>query len=402
MKRILIFSLTYHPFVGGAEVALKEITDRLDPREYRFDMVTLRFDSALPPIERVGNIKVYRIGKTVERPNVSDRALSLRLRIAKVLFPFTAFFKALVLHHRHRYDLVWTMAANQAGFAALFFKYLHPRVPYVLELQDGNSLVQVKERRRILYLLWPVYRRIYLKADRIVVISSFIEKLAREIGYQKHVDVIPNAVDVERFSAAVSGERLWELKNQFGKEHGETYLVTVSRLVEKNAVDDIIKALPHLRPTVKLLVIGDGEDRRKLENLAQKLNVADRVQFLGAIDNTEVPAYLKACDIFIRPSLVEGFGNSFVEAFAAGIPVIATPVGGITDFLFDPWQDPEIPSTGIFCKPRDPQSIADSVMKYLNDPALTATIIKNAKKLAEEKYDWDIVAEHMKSEVFER
>ncbi len=400
MKRILIFSLTYHPYVGGAEVALKEITDRLEPDEYQFDMVTLRFDSRLPAFERVGNVDVYRIGETVEHPSVSDRDLPPRLRRAKLLFPFTALFKAITLHQRHPYDLVWTMSANQAGFAALFFKWLHP-IPYVLELQDGNSFAQVKKRRAILHILWPLYRRIYLAADRIVVISSYIEGLARAIGYRKEISVIPNAVDVARFSAPVSGERLWELKNRFGKEHGDVYLVTVSRLVEKNAVDDIVRALPHLKPTVKLLIIGDGEDRRKIESLAHTLKVTDRVVFVGTVDNDDVPEYLKMCDIFVRPSLVEGFGVSFVEAFAAGIPVVATPVGGIVDFLFDPWKDPEIPSTGIFCKVRDPQSIADAVMKYLADPALTATIVKNAKKLAVEKYDWDGIAERMQSEVFD-
>jgi glycosyltransferase involved in cell wall biosynthesis len=108
------------------------------------------------------------------------------------------------------------------------------------------------------------------------------------------------------------------------------------------------------------------------------------------------------CDVFVRPSIIEGFGNAFVEAFAAGIPVVATPVGGIPDFLFDPWKDPEYPSTGIFCKVRDPQSIADAVQKYLDDPQLTATIVKNAKALAIEKYDWNIIAADMKTQVFDR
>ena len=57
MKRVLIFSLTYHPFIGGAEVALKEITDRLDPSEFEFDMITLRFDSNLPRVEKMGKKK---------------------------------------------------------------------------------------------------------------------------------------------------------------------------------------------------------------------------------------------------------------------------------------------------------------------------------------------------------
>ena len=73
VKRILIFSLAYTPYVGGAELSIKEITDRLDPAEYEFDMVTLRFDEKLPRAERVGNITVHRIGFTARDPKVSAR-----------------------------------------------------------------------------------------------------------------------------------------------------------------------------------------------------------------------------------------------------------------------------------------------------------------------------------------
>ena len=128
------------------------------------------------------------------------------------------------------------------------------------------------------------------------------------------------------------------------------------------------------------------------------------------------------CDVFVRPSIIEGFGNAFVEAFAAGIPVVATPVGGIPDFLFDPEANPnkesprfstseatmkiqvqsrirELP-TGIFCNVRDPQSIAVAVKKYLDNPELTAQIVKNARALVVEKYDWNIIAADMVKKVF--
>ena len=130
MKHVLIFSLTYHPFVGGAEVAIKEITDRIDASQYHFDMITLRFDSKLPEVERVGNVTVYRIGDTAESPRVSDRALPPVLRRAKLLFPFTSYLKARELHRKYAYDMTWAMMANYAGFGALLFKYMHPSVPY--------------------------------------------------------------------------------------------------------------------------------------------------------------------------------------------------------------------------------------------------------------------------------
>jgi glycosyltransferase involved in cell wall biosynthesis len=401
MKRILIFSLTYHPYVGGAEVAIKEITDRIDGNEYEFDMITLRFDSRLPEVERVGNIMVYRIGATVENPNVSDRNLPPALKRAKLLFPFTAYWKARSLHTHHPYDMTWAMMANYAGFGALLFKYTHPSIPYYLELQDGNSLEQMKVRQPILRAMWFLYRRLYLKADLIKAISTFIERLVREVGYRGTVEVIPNAVDTTRFALPVEGEKLWELKNKYDKKHGDIFLFTASRLVLSRGVEDVIRALPYLPPPVKFLIAGDGEDRDKLRAIAQEEGVDDRVIFAGHIDHKDLPAYFKMCDVFVRPSIIEGFGNAFVEAFAAGIPVVATPVGGIPDFLFDPWQNPEYPSTGIFCTVHSPESVAQAVKKYLDDPVLTATIVKNARALAIEKYDWNIITADMRKKVFE-
>jgi glycosyltransferase involved in cell wall biosynthesis len=394
MKKILIFALAYQPFVGGAEIAMKEITDRIDPDEYAFDMITLRFDCTLPKVERVGNVTVHRIGFTARGVKVSDRKLPFRLKLAKIFFPLTSFWKALSLDRKNNYDLVWALMANQAAFGALLFKSTHPRIPYLLELQDGNSLEQVKTRQPIMRLAWPLYRRVYREADMIKAISRFIEKLAREIGYAGPVAVIPNAVDTEKFSAPVSDAKQNELNVRFGKKPGDIFLFTASRLVLSRGVEDVIRALPFLPPRVKLLIAGDGDDRGKLEGIAREAGAKERVIFAGQVDHAELPAYFAISDIFVRPSIIEGFGSAFVEAFAAGIPVVATPVGGIPDFLTDG-------VTGIFCEVRNPESVARAVKKYLDDPALAARIVGNAKKLAAEKYDWNTIAQAMREEIFE-
>jgi len=108
---------------------------------------------------------------------------------------------------------------------------------------------------------------------------------------------------------------------------------------------------------------------------------------------------LHISDIFVRPSLSEGMGNSFIEAMAASIPVIATSVGGIVDFLFDPDKNSDKPPTGLFCKVRDPEDIAKQVKRLLKNPVLRAQIILNAKRLTAEKYDWSIIAKDMKEKV---
>src|SRR5581483_11218495 len=122
--------LAYYPYVGGAEVAMKEITDRIDSSEYEFHMITLRFDRNLPPVEKLGNIIVHRIGFTADNPKISDRSMPLSCKFAKLFFPFTSFFKALSLNRVERFDMVWALMANQAGFGALFFKWTHSNVPY--------------------------------------------------------------------------------------------------------------------------------------------------------------------------------------------------------------------------------------------------------------------------------
>lgn len=394
MKRVLIFSVAYQPFVGGAELAIQQITDRINPSDYTFDLITLRFDAALPRTEKIGNVTVYRIGFATRHPEISDRSMPFICKIAKALFPFTAFFKALTLHRKQHYDLIWALMANQAGFAALFFKWMHPRIPYVLELQDGNSLEQIRNRQPLLFLVWPLYRRVYLSADRIKVISRFIESLAREVGYTKAIEVIPNGVAVSLFSTPTPTEKAAKLEARFGKKIGDIFLFTASRLVLSRGIEDAIGALSYLPEQVKLLIAGDGEDKKKLEHIARGLGLESRVIFAGHVRHAELPALFHISDIFVRPSLIEGMGSAFIEAFAAGIPVVATPVGGIPDFLTDG-------ITGLFCNTRDPKSVAQAVRHYLEDRTLTGRVVLSAKKLAEERYDWSGIARATKAAVFD-
>jgi glycosyltransferase involved in cell wall biosynthesis len=398
MKRILIFSVTYYPFVGGAEVAIKEITDRLP--QYEFHMITLRFDRSLPKVEEKGNITVYRLGPSVMNPRVSDREMPIMLRLAKWMFPLTAALKAILLHRAHRYDLTWAMLANHAGFAGMFFKLLHLSVPHVLELQDGRAFVEMKDRQPILRLVWSLYRRLYTSPNRIKAISNFLASEVQKIGVAQPATIIPNGVDVAKFSAHIPEETIRDIHNRFSKKMDDVWLFTASRLVLSRGVEDTIQALAHLPPHVKLLIAGNGDDREKLEHIATQLNVADRVMFIGHVDHSELPAYYKASDIFVRPSVIEGFGNAFVEAFAAGIPVVATPVGGIPDFLFDPEKNPDKHPTGLFCNVHDPESVARAAQRFIDNPALVSEITTNARQLVAQKYDWNSIA-RMQSEMFE-
>ncbi len=399
MKRILIFSLAYYPdVVSGAEVAIKEITDRISPEDIVFDMVTLRFDSALPKFERMGNVNVYRIGFTRMHPEIAD-LVKFPLALNKYFFPILGFLKARKLHKKNHYDSVWAMMANYAGFAALFFKMRYPRIRFLLTLQESDPITYINHRVLFVY---PLFRRIFSRADFVQTISHYLAGFARNMGYVGPLEVVPNAVNVAHFAQEYPEKELSILKHRLGKKDGDFFLITTSRMVAKNAVDEVIRALPLLPSEVKFLILGIGPDEAMLRKLAKEKGVGDRVQFLGQVLHNEMPRYLKVSDVFIRPSRSEGLGNSFLEAMAAGVSVIATPVGGIPDFLFDPEQNPDHEPTGLFANINDPASIARQIERLRSDPTLRNRLFVNGRTLVAEKYDWSLIARNMKERVFDK
>lgn len=398
-KKILIFSLAYYPkYIGGAEVAIKEIADRISTEDVVFDMVTLRFDSSLPKVERVGNVMVYRVGFTKEDASIGE-LVKFPLVLNKYLFPFLGCWRAMQLHRQKNYDAIWAMMANYAGFAAMFFKLLNPDVKYLLTLQEGDPIAYIKKRVGLTY---PIFKKIFTKPDFVQTISHYLEGWARDMGYVGPLEVVPNAVDTKHFSQEFSVEEIGALKEKLGKKNGEQYVITTSRLVTKNAVDIVIRAMKLLPENVKFLVLGIGPDETSLRRLAMDERVENRVMFVGQIDHNELPKYLKVSDIFIRPSRSEGMGNSFIEAMAAGIPVIATEAGGIVDFLFDPIKNPDKEPTGLFVTIDSVEDTARGIFQFLDDGDLRTRCVQNAKTMVMEKYDWNLIANDMRVKVFQK
>ncbi|MFH1255413.1 MAG: glycosyltransferase family 4 protein [bacterium] len=386
-KRILIFSTAYLPLIGGAEIAIKEITDRI--ADIEFDMLCLRFDKNLPKFEKIGNINVYRLGFAKKNPAMSD-LVSWPLKLNKYFFPFMACAKALSLHKKKKYDGIWAMMAAYAGFAAMFFKALDKKTPYLLTLQEGDPFSEIKKK---VSLIFPVFKIIFTKADYVQVISNYLADFARQMGYDGDLAVVPNGVDIKKFKVESLKFKVDESRKKLGIGDNDKIIITVSRLVKKNAVGDVVKSLAYLPQNVKFLILGSGPDEKKLKSLVENLKLSARVIMLGSVKNELVPEYLAIADIFIRPSLSEGQGIAFLEAMAAGTPVIATEVGGIVDFLRDR-------ETGLFCRMNNPESIAEKVEEFLNNNELAEKIKINAKSMIEKDYDWNLIAIKMKNIFF--
>lgn len=379
-------------------MAIKEITDRIDPRDIEFHLITLRFDSRLPRVEQIGNVLVHRIGFSTAGPSMADLR-KFPLHLNKLWFQFAAPFVALtVLDRRYHYDAIWGFMAHSSGVPAAIFKLLRPRTPYALTLQEGDPPEYIERK---LMPLWPLFARAFTSADAVSAISTFLAQWARRRGFSGRPEVIPNAVDAKRFTQEYPRGALDALRDELGKKMGDVFLITTSRLVHKNGLDDVIRALPKLPANVHFIVLGVGPDEGTLRRLSQELHVEKRVQFRGHVGHEDMPKYLKACDIFIRPSRSEGMGSSFVEAMAAGLPVIATQEGGLSDFIFDERRNPDKPITAWAVDRDSPDQIAHAVRSIMDNPEKVRAVTATAKALVLEKYEWDLVARDMRAKIFE-
>src|SRR3989344_4162916 len=267
--------------------------------------------------------------------------------------------------------------------AAAHFKHYLPSVPFLLTLQEGDELTSWSYRLR---LLAPRFFGVFRLADQVQAISNYLADWAKRMGAKVPVTVVPNGVDPSGFQVLGSSLQV--------KKDKEKIIIHTGRLVKKNGVDILIESLRFLDPKIKLQILGTGPLESELKLQATSYKLQARVEFLGHVPPNEVPNYLAQADVFCRPSRSEGLGNSFLEAMAAGVPVVGTPVGGIPDFLIDG-------ETGLFCQVDDPSDLAEKMERLIADEQLQQKLITNGRKLVAEKYDWNIIAGRMNN-IFQR
>ncbi len=184
--------------------------------------------------------------------------------------------------------------------------------------------------------------------------------LDRRIGRPEQYVTIPSGVPLERFTAPGAGVRE-RVRTALGIGPEEVVFITVARLEPVKGVDVLVDAWRLLAAAApRLLIVGDGGERPRLEHRAGDAGLSDRIVFLGA--RADVPDLLHAADAFVLASRNEGMGRVYVEAMAAGLPVVGTDVGGVGCVVQDG-------VSGILTPPETPAAIAAAVARLAADPA---------------------------------
>lgn len=294
-------------------------------------------------------------------------------RVDKLVVAVRGWFTYLPLLLAGRIGLLHVHLSSRASFwrKSLFIlpAYLR-RVPVILHLHGGEFHIFFGQECGVLSRL--LVRHVFERATRVVVLSEAWRAWVMQQFPACRVQVIYNPVTLPSMtSEARRGEacvlflgRIWEKKGAFH------VIAAVAKICER---------FPHLR-----LCMGGDSETDKAMNLARELGIADRVELLGWVTGEEKDKYLRQASVFVLPSYNEGLPMAVLEAMAYGIPVVATPVGGIPEAITDGVE-------GFLVPPGDEVALADRLQRLLSDPALRDHMGRAARQKAEHVFSTEVV-----------
>jgi phosphatidyl-myo-inositol dimannoside synthase len=240
-------------------------------------------------------------------------------------------------------------------------------------------------------LKWALQRFILKQVDLAFVCSTWTAgQLARARVRRNRIHVLHLGTRGERFSQPADPAAL---RTRLGLDDA-TVLLTTGRLIPRKGHADVINLLPALMERVgpvNYVIVGDGPQRKALQDLASGLGVTGRVHFAGEVPDGELPACYQLCDVFVMPARDlrgdpgEGFGLVYLEANAAGRPVVGTAACGVPDAIADD-------VSGLLVPPLDPPALLAALCRLLQDAGLRSRLGEAGRRRVLEEFTWERTA----------
>jgi len=363
--KICFVNLSYHPIVGGSEKQAKELAERL-PRD-KFDvMVITRHFKGLEYFEVINGIRVYRLR------NVWRKGLSFITLFIATSYFFLKMHKNIDIIHSH-------MTNDFAVIGALMGKFFaKPLISKITMLEKEGNISLLKKS-----LLGNLkYRFILNNIDYFIgQTEEFTQELIRDGIRPKRIKEIPNGVDVNQFKIVSREEKKKQKKAMALSDR--RVIVFVGRLEESKGVYLLMEAWKQIVTCcekVCLVIVGVGSEEKKLKDMMNKEDIRS-VIFVGKTER--VSQYLQAADIFVLPSIKEGFSNALLEAMASGLPVVATRLGGQAQLVKNG-------INGILIEPKNVNQIKEAVLNLLRNEGRWQLMGKKARAMVVDNYSLDL------------
>jgi glycosyltransferase involved in cell wall biosynthesis/folate-dependent phosphoribosylglycinamide formyltransferase PurN len=390
--RVLIFTETYQPVVGGGETQARLLAEELLAAGIPTRVLTRRSDPELPRVEHVGELAIHRIG-----PAGSGQLKKWGLVVTGI---------PALIRLRSEFDLVYVSGFRIIGIVAVpLCRLLGKRVVLKADSQGemsgaffANGLARVRMRPESLPFrtFLSARNRLLRSADAFVAITEGIVDELRDAGVDmSKVRRIPNAVDTSRFRPAAAGERL-ACRSALDLPESDPIVVYTGRLVSYKGLPLLVRVWSDLHrdhPDARLLLIGTGgldihncEDELRATVAASGL--ADHVVFAGSTD--DVAPYLQAADLFVLPSEDEALPCSLLEAMACALACVSTPVGAIPRIVEDG-------VNGRLVAPGQAEPLRGALDQLLGDPESRAELGAAARATITGRYSAQPVTEELRS-----
>ncbi len=348
MKIAIIINLFPPKWLAGTEIATYHLAEHLAKRSHEIHVIT-SLDEGLSDFEKENGFYVHRI-------------IWPKIPIIGILTFWVRIF--------------------------LKIRTLKPEIVHAQDLSMGIPAWLIKKILKIPYIVWGRGSDVYLPYRFIRITTKTILQNALAVlaltenmriklkkKYDTEIHVIPNGIDLEDyFKVSLTSKKVTNGKN----------ILFVGSLYPVKGVYYLIKAMKKILekvPDARLILVGDGKERKGLETLSTQLGISNHVTFIGKIPHEEVQTFFKEADVFVLPSLSEGFPNVILEAMACGLPIVATRVGGVPDILTDG-------TNGYLVEAKDTKDLINKVLLLLEDSTLRKKISDN-NKYEVKKYSWE-------------
>ncbi|HBE89913.1 MAG: hypothetical protein A3E37_03275 [Candidatus Andersenbacteria bacterium RIFCSPHIGHO2_12_FULL_46_9] len=362
--KLLLINNEFPPIGGGGSTVTKYAIRYLVQAGHEVTLITSQYRD-LPKREQVEGALVIRI-PAIRR--YKDFCAQWEL----VTFGLSALIYSLIFTGRHRVDFVQAYFAVPAGWVAWMLNMVRG-IPYAVYF-GGSDLpgANLSRYKRIYPLITPLLRAIWQRAKFRTVCSEELARLGKIVDPTSEFVVIPNGVEWDRFKP-VERPRNKKVKVLF-----------IGRLIPRKGFERVIRSLPEVQKKVheafEVEVVGSGEHRKKLDDVAQALGVAEQIKYVGTVPYDELEKSYQQADIFVLTSLSEGMPSVILEAMGCGLPVVASDVGGNNELVSDGWN-------GYLIRGDDSSKLANDLVQLIDDENLRSEMGQRSREMAKQ-YNW--------------
>lgn len=329
---------------GGAERVISTMANHWAGRGLQVTLINFSGPGVEPFYKLESNIREVRLGISSVSSGVLD---ALRNNLARIVV-----LRSAIRNSRPDVVISFTDKTNVLVLLAT----VAMKVPVIVSERSDPAMCLISPA-------WQFLRKLVYRRARAIVVQSKKAATYFHGGLQKRLRVIPNPVTVAMTEYGIAAER--------------PFVVSMGRFTEEKRFDDIIIAFAEAsrgRSNWRLMLVGDGPLRSRMESLAASLGIADRVSFRGTVRNPH--GLISQADIFVLASRFEGFPCALCEAMACGVAAIATRYHeGVKDIIADG-------NNGVLVPPMDTGALAEAMARLMDDPVLRESLGSQAREIA--------------------